>query len=177
MATLTPTSPRRTSAYCLLVMFAALFGDRVRGQEVVLTPAFTTPVAGQSLPYTVANHGTDTVSVCLTNGWSALGVQGTSAFTVERRFSGRWHKVLGKDLRGQLAQPIPAGATAPLSMAGLGEPGTYRLEVNYVHGLVPSCWTPRVGKIHVLHSEPFDLEDTASAPKTTPEAEPELKPR
>lgn len=147
------------------------------GQEVVLTPTFAAPVAGQPLPYSVVNHGTDIVSICLTNGWSALGLSGSSPFTVERRFNGKWHKVLGKDLRNQLAQPINPGASATVSMAGLGEPGTYRLELNYVHGLVPSCWAPHEGKIHVLHSDPFDLTDAPAAPKASPEIDPTLKPR
>ena len=164
---------------------ALLFGlafwalaERISGQEVVLTPAFTAPVAGQPLPYNLVNHGANTVSICLTNGWSALGVQGTSPFTVERRFGGKWHKVLGKDLRNQLAQSVAPGTSASFALAGLGEPGTYRLEVNYVHGLVPTCWAAHEGKIHVLHSDPFDLQDTPTPKSTTNSApEPELKSR
>ncbi len=142
-----------------------------------MAPAFTAPVAGQPLPYNVTNNGTNTVSLCLTNGWSALGVAGASAFTVERRFGGHWHKVLGRDLRNQLAQPLAAGSSARVAMAGLGEAGTYRLELNYVHGLVPSCWAPHEGKIHVLHSDPFDLSDAPATPRAPGESTPALIPR
>ena len=180
--TMTMLTPTRIFSY-KVVLSAAFFATLVsvsrgaQGQEVVLTPTFTAPVAGQPLPYNLVNHGTDTVSVCLTNGWSALGVQGTSAFTVERRFGGKWHKVLGKDLRNQLALPVAPGQSTSFAMAGLGEAGTYRLEVNYVHGLVPTCWAPHEGRIHVLHTDPFDLSDAPATPKPATEATPELKPR
>lgn len=176
MATLTPIK----SLFCPLALLGVtLFSPaRASAQDVLLAPAFKTLIAGQPIPYNVTNSGTGTVSICLTNGWSALGITGSSAFTVERRFGGKWHKVLGRDLRNQLAQPLAAGSTAQLSMAGLGESGTYRLELNYVHGLVPSCWAPHEGKIHVLRSDPFDLSDAPPAPKTPgPETTPQLKPR
>ena len=176
MATLTPTK----LLPCLLAnLCIALFTPgRAFAQDVVLAPAFKALIAGQPIPYNVTNTGPSTVSICLTNGWSALGITGSSAFTVERRYGGKWHKVLGRDLRNQLAQPLSAGSTTQLAMAGLGESGTYRLELNYVHGLVPSCWAPHEGKIHVLRSDPFDLTDAPAAAKT-PGAEPtpELKPR
>ena len=181
MATLTPTKLFLCSLASLFLGPASLllapFGlGRAFAQEVVLAPAFQAPVAGQPLPYTVTNNGAGTVSICLTNGWSALGISGSSAFTVERRFGGKWHKVLGRDLRNQLAQPLSAGSTTQLAMAGLGEAGTYRLELNYVHGLVPSCWAPHEGKIHVLHSTSFDLSDAPIASKTpATEATPALK--
>lgn len=181
LITMTMLMPTRALHLCAAFAVAAFPGWLgAQAQEVVLSPGFTTPVAGQPLPYNLVNHGTDTVSICLTNGWSALGVQGTSAFTVERRIGGKWHKVLGKDLRNQLAQPIAAGQATSFAMAGLGEPGTYRLEVNYVHGLVPTCWAPHEGKIHVLHTDSFDLSDApavSAAPKAGPEPTPELKPR
>ena len=183
MATLTPTKRFLYSAAPLLPLAAAVFLapcglGRAFAQDVLLAPAFQAPVAGQPLPYNITNNGTDTVSICLTNGWSALGISGSSAFTVERRFGGKWHKVLGRDLRNQLAQPLSAGSTTKLAMAGLGESGTYRLELNYVHGLVPSCWAPHEGKIHVLRSDPFDLSDAPASLRTpTTATTPELKPR
>lgn len=175
MATLTPTRLFLCSLATLGAMSFALC--RASAQDVALVPAFKALVAGQPIPYNVTNNGTDTVSICLTNGWSALGVSGSSAFTVERRFGGKWHKVLGRDLRNQLAQPLSAGGTTQLAMAGLGESGTYRLELNYVHGLVSSCWAPHEGKIHVLRSDPFDLSDAPPASKNPTETTPELKPR
>lgn len=176
MATLTPTN--RVSTSFAALCFALLAPASAPAQEVVLAPAFKSLIAGQPIPYNVTNSGSGTVSICLTNGWSALGISGSSAFTVERRFGGKWHKVLGRDLRNQLAQPLPAGSTTQLAMAGLGESGTYRLELNYVHGLVPSCWAPHEGKIHVLRSDPFDLSDAPPVAKTPgSEITPELKPR
>ena len=175
MATLTPT---RALVPCFAALGCVLSAvTPSEAQDVVLSPAFSTPIVGQPLPYNVANGGTDTVSVCLTNGWSAIGIQGSSPFAVERRFGNRWHKVLGKDLRNQLAQPIAAGHSTRLAMAGLGESGTYRMELNYVHGLVPSCWAPHEGKIHVLHSAPFDLQDSAPKPRMPDDTTPELIPR
>lgn len=177
MATLTPINRVSCSPVCLVTAACLAVLTTAPAQQVVLAAAFTAPVAGQTLPYNVTNNRAEIVSICLTNGWSAPGIAGSSAFTVERRFGGKWHKVLGRDLRNQLAQPLAAGSSTQVAMAGLGEPGTYRLEMNYVHGLVPSCWAPHEGKIHVLHSDPFDLSDAPARSNPAAAASPALIPR